>query len=205
MTESCVCVVDSDASSRQLVAELAAAMLVDCQSFMTAEDLLAAFPRGNAVVVSEFRLLGINGIELQRRLNDASRCCQLIFHTAFAETRLVVTAMQSGAVTVLEKPASEQALWDALRQGLTRGAKLHWLAEQQAELRAQLEKLSKRERLVLRSMLDGRPNKSIARQLDVSVRTVENCRHNIFRKTRTNSIAELVRQIVERAPWFDQL
>ena len=196
MTESCICVVGGDSLSRQITCGLAAELGADHRAYSGAEGLLATLPEHPiVVVVAEFRVLGISGLELQATLNQMDRVFEIIFHTAHAETKLTVNAMRAGAQTVLEKPASEQDLWDALKRSLVHGRARWKLHQHRSVFRARLAELSERERHVLRLMLEGCPNKEIARHLEVSLRTVETSRHNIFRKTRTDSVAELVRQV----------
>jgi FixJ family two-component response regulator len=65
------------------------------------------------------------------------------------------------------------------------------------EIRTRRETLTPSERQVLQLMVEGMPNKTIALRMDVSERTVENRRHEIFLKMQANSVAELVRMVIE--------
>jgi FixJ family two-component response regulator len=189
-----VFVVDPDQSASDLVRRLCDEMGVRSASFQTADVFLAAY-QGNrpACVVAEFRLRGMNGIELQESLVADCRALPFVFVTADPETRLIVRAMRNGAITVLEKPLSHQEVWDAINQALTIEQKMHRIDARHSEVRRRLSSLTQNERLVLDMMIEGKTNKWIARKLEVSVRTIESRRHQVFRKTKTESVAELVR------------
>jgi two-component system response regulator FixJ len=113
---------------------------------------------------------------------------------------LTVRAMKNGAVTLLDKPYQDNDLWDAVRSALTRDAAFRQQSIRVREFRERLDRLTVKEICVLNLILKGRPNKLMAAALMVSERTVENRRREIFRKTETNSVAELVRLAIE-AGW----
>jgi FixJ family two-component response regulator len=139
----------------------------------------------------------MSGLELQESMAAESIALPVIFLTRFAETRLTVKAMQNGALTVLDKPANSQDLWDALRKGLATDRQARRVDAAHNETRRRLARLTKKEWQVLDLLIEGKTNKVIANSLDVSVRTVEARRHQIFRKTKTDSLAQLVRLILQ--------
>lgn len=197
-------IVESDDSVIALVQAIADEMHVPCKSFTRAEDFLAAYRDDQpGCLVTEFRLLGMNGIELQETLAADYSSLPVIFVAANPETRLSVKAMQNGAVTVLEKPLSYQELWDSIRRALTRDEHTRRIDAKHTVVRRRLGLLNEKERKVLDLMIQGKANKIIARRLDVSLRTVEARRHQIFKKTKTESIAELVRLILLSEPIGD--
>lgn len=190
-------IIDTDESTVELMQAIAKDMPAPCESFLNAEDFLAAFTADRpGCVVTEIRLLGINGIELLETLAADYVSLPVIFVTAHAETRLTVRAMQSGAMTVLEKPPSHQELWDAVRCALRLSERTRRIDEKHSAVRERLARLTRKERQVLDLLIEGRPNKTIASRLDVSIRTVEARRHQIFKKTKTDSVAELVKLIL---------
>jgi FixJ family two-component response regulator len=199
--QATIFIIDPDESAVAMVRAIAEEMHVPCEAFTQAEDFLAAYT-GNrpGCLVTEIRLMGVNGIELQETL--AADCISLpvVFVTSHAETRLTVLAMQNGAITVLEKPPSLQELWDAIRTGLTLDEKTRRIDAKHSAIRRRLARLTKKEQQVLDLMIQGKPNKVIASRLDVSIRTVEARRHHIFKKTGTDSVAELVRLILMSEP-----
>ena len=108
--------------------------------------------------------------------------------------------MKNGVVTLLDKPYQDNDLWDAVRSALTRDATYRKRSRRMREIRDRLDRLTPKEASVLDLILKGRPNKLMAIELKVSERTVENRRREVFRKTETNSVAELVRLAIE-AGW----
>ncbi len=121
----------------------------------------------------------------------------IIFVTAYAETALTVQAMQQGALHVLEKPFSQQRLCDLLWRAFENSQQIWRIDQRHQAVRQRLSLLTSKEQLVLKKILAGRSNKQIAIDLDISIRTVEARRLEIFKKTGTTSVAELVRTVIE--------
>jgi len=193
--------VDPDESITTFLHAIALEMQVQCESFSQAEDFLDAYEASRpGCLVTEFRLLGMNGVELQELLAAECSALPVVFVTGHAETRLCVRAMQNGAITVLEKPLSHQELWDALRKALTHDKNMRRIDARHSHVRKRLANLTPKERQVLDLMIQGKANKVIAHRLAVSIRTVEARRHQIFKKTATDSIAELVKLILLTEP-----
>jgi two-component system response regulator FixJ len=116
--------------------------------------------------------------------------------TAYPRTSLTVRAMKYGAITLLEKPYEDDDLWDAVRDALLQDEQQRERQNRLREIRRRLNSLSEKEAEVIDLMVEGIANKVIARRLDVSVRTVENRRHDIFEKMQAKSLAELVRMVI---------
>ena len=168
------------------------------QSFASAEEFLESYtPDRPGCLVTDVRMLGMSGIELQEELRFRGIELPVIVLTAFARTSLTVRAMRNGAVTMLDKPYNDDALWDAVRQALKQDADQRAVRDRQHALRQRFTTLTPSEREVLDLVVAGQPNKTIAKRLDMSVRTVENRRHDIFNKLQASSVAELVRLTVE--------
>jgi FixJ family two-component response regulator len=140
---------------------------------------------------------GMSGIELQERLLERNIPIPVIVLTAYPRTRVTVRAMAAGAVTLLEKPYDEEELWDAIRKALARDASRREGIQRQREIRQRVDQLTAGERAVMDLIVQGQPNKTIAKRLEISVRAVENRRSAIFSKMRADSVAELVRLVIE--------
>lgn len=190
-------VVDDDDQARKAVMALIGAMGVETQGFASAEEFLAHYKgRRPACLVTDVRMLGMSGLELQEELRRRGATIPVIVLTAFASTPAAVRAMKNGAVTMLEKPCRDDELWEAVRDGLA--------AERQAlaadvtrdELRRRMATLTPKEREVLQYITAGDANKVVARKMGVSVRTVEIHRRGVFQKMGADSLAELVRLVV---------
>src|SRR5262245_34436362 len=114
-----VYVIDDDRSAREAVAELVESMGVRTQTFPSAERFLESYrPELTGCLVSDVRMLGISGVDLLERIVESPCVLPVILITAYADVPLAVRAMRLGAYTLLEKPCSNDALWDAIRGGL---------------------------------------------------------------------------------------
>lgn len=193
-----VYVVDDDPASREAVAELVQEMGVQSKTFGSAEEFLEKYDgRRPACLVTDVRMLRMSGLELQEELEERGTGLATIVLTAYADTPVTVRAIKNGAVTLLEKPCRDLELWDAIREGLSQDSAT-WAADcQQRERAEQLASLTDAERAVLDLILDGEPNKAVASKLEISVRTVEVRRQNIYSKMHADSIAQLVRHVLE--------
>jgi two-component system response regulator FixJ len=199
--QAIVYIIDPDDNDRNIVRETATALQAACQSFGSAEEFLEDYSEDlPGCVVSELRLLGMNGLDLQARMAQWNIRLPVIFLTRCAETHLTVAAMRSGALTVLDKPAGRQELWDAVYTALTLDRERRLEDNLHDDVQNRLKELTFKEQMVLELMLEGLPNKTIARRLDISIRTVETRRSLIFKKTHTRSVAELVRLTLQAEP-----
>ena len=131
-----------------------------------------------------------------RSRRSADPAPQMVFVTAHANTRRTVQAMQSGAVTVLDKASAKKEIKDAIQLALTRDKTLRRTYARRSIVRKRLALLTDKERQVLDLMLQGKTNQWIARRLRVSLRTIESRRHQVFKKMKTDSIAQLVKSVV---------
>ncbi len=193
-----VFVIDDDEAARLSVCALATSMHVPSVGFASAEEFLEAFdPDRPGCVVADVRMPGVSGVDLLGILEERGSRIPVIIVTAFANTPLTVKAMKGGAATFLEKPCSNHELWDAIREALARDAASRADSEGIREIRERMAKLTPGERQVLSMLVEGKLNKSIARELDVSLRTVESRRHNVFVKMGTTTVAELVRIVMQ--------
>ncbi len=196
-----VYIVDDDEGARQSLRAVTRSMGVHAETFESAESFLAAFdPNQHGCLVTDLRMHGMSGIELQKKLVDDGVTLPVIIITAHAETPLTVQAVKKGAVNVLEKPCRDYELFDAIRDALAADAQARRnrsRVNEQRDFQKRLAALSPDEQRVLELMVDGVANKVIARRVDVSIRTVESRRQRIFEKTNTHSLAELVRMVTE--------
>jgi two-component system response regulator FixJ len=195
--DAVVFIVDDDEQVRKAVKALVEAMGVTSESYPSAEEFLRAYDgRRPACLVTDVRMLGMSGLELQERMIEQGLSMSVIVLTAFATTPTTVRAMRNGALTLMEKPCNDDELWDAIRRGLANDLENFELEQQRSNLKLRLESLTPKEREVLDLMISGDANKVIARKLDCSIRTVENHRQKVFQKMEADSLAELVRMAV---------
>jgi FixJ family two-component response regulator len=196
-SEPTVFVVDDDEQSCKSVCALVRSMGLRAESFSSAEQFLGACPEGRpGCLVTDIRMPGMNGLDLQEEIKRRNVGLPVIVITAYARTPSTIRAIRGGAVTLLEKPYENEDLWDAIRQALARDAAGRAEQERRREIVRRMARLTQSEREVMSLMIEGLPNKTIARRLNVSIRTVENRRHTVFEKTQAGSIAELVRMTI---------
>jgi FixJ family two-component response regulator len=196
-----VYIVDDDRAVRQSVAALVGEMGVRTKLYASAEEFLQAYDGHRpGCLVTDVRMVGMSGIELQAHLARQGVSLSVIVLTAYADTPLTVRAIKQGAVTLLTKPCRDQELWDAILAALREDIDKYQRDARRTELRARFESLTPAERRVLDRMVEGDANKVMAKRLGVSIRTIEVRRANVFRKVGTDSLAELVRFYLEAAP-----
>ncbi|MGH8302837.1 MAG: response regulator transcription factor, partial [Steroidobacteraceae bacterium] len=121
----------------------------------------------------------------------------VIFITGHGDIPMAVEAMQHGAHDFLEKPFRDQDLIDRIQQALANDAKARAALEERNAIRVRLESLTPRERQVLALMVQGRSNKIMAHELDVSQRTLEIHRARVMEKSGAASLAQLVRMVID--------
>ncbi|MBI1869254.1 MAG: response regulator [Methylocystis sp.] len=200
--ERVVHIVDDDPAVRDSLGLLLVNDGFDVQTHASAKDFLGAVgPHEEGCVVTDVRMPGMSGFDLMTKMKERRVDLPVIVITAHADVPLAVQAMKEGAIDLLEKPFDDEALLASVRQALT--AKNRY-ATRSAETQATLERLATltaRENEVLAGLLDGKPNKAIARDLGISVRTVEVHRANVMAKMQAGSLSELVRMslAVQRA------
>ena len=189
-----VFVVDDDADVRESVQELLESVGLLSQSFGTAQEFLAAGRSdGPSCLILDVRLPGISGLELQHELKRGRISIPIIFLTAHADVPMSVKAMKSGAVEFLTKPFRQQDLLDAVQRSLTRARILREKERELTELRDRYERLSVREREVMKLVVSGMLNKQVAAELGASEATIKMYRSQVMKKMQAKSLPELVR------------
>jgi two-component system response regulator DctR len=168
------------------------------ESFASAQafdDMLSAGfePRQTCCLLLDVRMPQMSGLALFERLIERgfSRAMPVIFLTGHADVPTAVDAVKRGAFDFCEKPFSDNALVDRIEQALQSSAQVLQARAQRTGLQARLDDLTERERDVMRLEVEGLPNKLIADQLAISVRTVEVHRARIFDKMDVKSAVEL--------------
>lgn len=144
-------------------------------------------------IISDVRMPGIDGLELQRRLKGLDVNLPFIIMTGHADVPLAVEAMKAGAIDFIEKPFDDQLLLSAINTALARFSEAGHREAEIAQIQTKLQSLSAREQQVLQGLLAGHPNKTIAYDLTLSPRTVEVHRANVMTKMGASSLSDLIR------------
>jgi two-component system response regulator FixJ len=196
-TSQIVHVIDDDVAVRQSLAFLLSTAGYAVRVHESAVAFLKALPDVQAgCVVTDIRMPGMDGLELQRQLRSLKVGLPVIVITGHGDIALAVQAMKAGAVDFIEKPFDDDVLLGAIGSALDRHVHAAEREARMAEVGRRAQSLSERERDVLAGLVAGKPNKIIAHELGISSRTVEVYRANVMTKMRADSLSELVRMAI---------
>ncbi|QEN85254.1 response regulator transcription factor FixJ [Labrys sp. KNU-23] len=199
-----VFIIDDDAAVRDSLAFLLSTSGFAVTPFETAERFLDALPQlGFGCVVTDIRMPEIDGIELLKRLKATAAHLPVIVMTGHGDVPLAVEAMKLGAVDFMEKPFEDERLINVLHAAFEQSTRATKVAADMGELAARLASLSPRERQVMDGLVAGLSNKEIAREYEISPRTVEVYRANVMMKMQAGNISELVRLAIRSGALSD--
>lgn len=200
-----VFVVDADAGVRDATTMLLQTAGFDVAAYGSGEAFLgSASLHAQGCVLLDVRLPGIGGIEVQRLLTQLGSRLAVVILTADADIPTSVAAMRAGASDFIEKPyqpdrliaAVDAALADALDEmsdGACDEGRARALSRPQLIARRMVDKLSARQLQVLQGLVSGLSNKTIARDLDLSPRTVEMHRADMMERLGVTRLSEVLR------------
>ncbi|MFC4161371.1 response regulator transcription factor [Chitinimonas lacunae] len=187
-----VYVVDDDAAVRDALALLLQAHGHPVRAFASGEAFLAALEaQSSGCVILDVRMDGLSGLDVFDRLCQRGSELSVLFLSGHGDIPMAVQAVKQGAFDFLEKPCREEELLHKLDQALAQIAQRRQVRQGTAALQARLARLSPREREVMQQVLAGKLNKQIADELQITVRTVEVHRANVFTKMEVRSAVEL--------------
>jgi two-component system response regulator FixJ len=196
-TDPVVHVVDDDDAVRHSLAFLLMSSGFAVRTYASATlflDGLAAVQPG--CVVTDVRMPGLSGLDLQHELLNRRIGLPVIVMTGHGDVPLAVEAMKAGAVDFIEKPFSDEKMIAAIQTGLDRYARDAQRTDAASMVETRLNGLTPREREVLDGLVTGLPNKTIAYDLNISPRTVEVHRANLMTKMGAANLPELVRMVL---------
>jgi two-component system, LuxR family, response regulator FixJ len=189
-----VYVIDDDEAMRDSLDFLLGAADFHVTLFESAQHFLDALPDASfGCVVSDVRMPGIDGIEMLKRLKASRSTFPVVIMTGHGDVPLAVEAMKLGAVDFLEKPFEDDRLIGMIDIALKQAKSGAQTEAVTVEIAARIASLSPRERQVMEGLIAGLSNKLIAREYDISPRTIEVYRANVMTKMQAGSLSELVR------------
>lgn len=186
-------VIDDDAGLRDALAFLLEVNGVNARFYESGDAFLAALPVEEGCLLTDVRMPGLTGLELVRELKSRGHDLPVIVMTGHGDVPLAVEAMKAGVIDFIEKPFDDEVLLGAIRAAFEQ---LRDGVEPDASrlaAQARLAQLSPREREVLAGVVEGKLNKVIAHELEISPRTVEIYRANLMSKTGARNVADLMR------------
>ena len=187
--------IDDDAAVRDSLALLIGTVGLRVQTWASPQDFMTAFDRSSiGAIVLDVRMPGISGLTVLDKLVAEGVDQPVIMLTGHGTVDMCRRAFKSGAAEFLEKPVDDQALLDALQSSVQQHVKSRARNREDRDARERYAQLSEREREVLGLIVAGLTNKEIGRALDVSPRTVETHRANLFAKLDAESLAQLIRR-----------
>jgi FixJ family two-component response regulator len=187
-------VIDDDASMRRALERQLEGAGYRVEAFASAQDYLDRAPAGGiACIVSDVRMPGLSGLDLQASLARAGRDLPMVFMSGHGDVPTTAQAMKAGAVGFLAKPFSTGELMAAVGDALARSRELEAARRERAEVRHRYESLTSREREVFALVTAGLLNKRIADRLGAAEGTIKIHRGRVMEKMSAGSVADLVR------------
>ncbi len=197
MVDRTVHVVDDDPAVRRSLERLLDAAGFHVVSYQSpAAFLNAASGLSAGCVLLDIRMPGVDGLEVQSRLNRLRVNLPVIVMTGHGDVPSAVRAMKAGAVDFLEKPFDDETLLNAIGGAFAKASRLIGGDREAVRAAQRIATLSPREREVLDALLAGRPNKVIAFDLNISVRTVEVHRARMMERLGTKQFTDAIRLAV---------
>lgn len=198
-----VFLIDDDEAVLHSQNELLTAAGHHVDSYRSAESFLSALnPQSQGCVITDLKMSGMSGLDLQRKLVASQSLLPLIVVSGHANIPTTVELMENGAVTLLQKPYNAGELLAAVQRGLGQFVENRDRAAELYSIQRRLDSLSPPEMSVLELMVAGRPNKVISTELEISMRTVDRRRSIVLKKMQVDSAPELARLVTlaEAAP-----
>ena len=191
-----VFVVDDDVSVRESLELLIEESGWRAETFASAREFLAR-PRPSvpSCLVLNVALPDLSGLDLQKRVAADRSDMPVIFITGHGDIATTVRAMKAGAIDFLMKPFGDDALLDAIRNGLERSRRALEHAQKTNALRQNYASLTPREREVMVLVVSGLLNKQVGGELGISEITVKAHRGQVMRKMKADSLPALVKMV----------
>ncbi|EIJ42978.1 response regulator [Beggiatoa alba B18LD] len=202
--KSTVFIVDDEEAIREAVRWLMESIHYPTECFPSSEAFLEKYQsaqganQATGCLVLDNNLPGLSGLELLEKIKkgDAPLILPVIMMTGQGDIATAVSAMKSGAFDFIEKPLNEKLLLDRVKQAIAYDTEIRRESMERENVMKKVETLTPREHQVMLKLVEGKSSKVIARELDISHKTVEIHRGRIMEKMDAASVVELVRMII---------
>ncbi len=197
-TEPTVFIVDDDEAVRESLVFLLKSVSRKAESFASAQQFLDQYsPTRPGCLLLDIRMPGMSGLDLQEKLNEMHCILPIIFITGHGDVPVAVKAIQAGAADFIQKPFEDSELLSRIEEVLKEEADNRDVLIERTVILKNIESLTGRETQVMEQVVEGKANKMIAYNLNVSQRTVEIHRANVMDKMQAKSLAQLVRLVMK--------
>jgi FixJ family two-component response regulator len=188
-----VFIVDDDAEIRGIMRDVVERQGYAVSVFADGAEFLEAFTADQAgCLIADAKMPGIGGLQMIERLKAMNAQLSIIVITAYGDIAMAVRAMKAGAMDFLQKPVRQEELLCCIRRACEAAGERSGSSERN-EAEARIKGLTSRQRQILELVLSGAPTKTIAADLNLSQRTVDNHRAAIMRKLGAKSLPSLIR------------
>lgn len=192
--EPIIQIIDDDRHLVESIVWIVESIGLKTKTYSRAQDFLEQYnPNQHGCLILDVRLPGMSGLELQQTLNELGSTLPIIFISGHSDIPLAVRIMKAGAFDFLTKPFNDQMLLENINKALS----LDKLRQEKniyfSETEARYALLSQREKQVLQGVVEGKQNRELAAELNISLKTVEAHRGNMMRKMNVKSASQLVR------------
>jgi FixJ family two-component response regulator len=188
-----ICIVDDDASVRDSLSIMLGLKGFDCRTYESSESFLSAVPDKPCCLVLDLNMTGMDGLDLQEKLQAIHTPIEVIFLTAFADVDVMRRAFLNQAIDFLEKPVVMSLLLNAIERAFER-LKSNAVASVNTQI---LDTLTPREREVMAAIAQGMTHREAGDVLGISPRTVEVHKGRVMEKLGIKTVAELVRLSID--------
>lgn len=195
--ESTVYIVDDDENIRKSLAQLFEAVGYNFEIFSSSQDFLDSYDSTKpGCLVLDIRMPGMSGLGLQEKLAKYRDTLPIIFITGHGDVTTAIEAFKGGATDFIEKPFNDQKLLDSIDKSIETSLKNYRNHVEVADIQKRMDALTPREREILKGVVDGKTNKMIALEFEISPKTVDFHRCNIMEKMGVNSAVQLTRVVM---------
>ena len=192
--------VDDDEAIRDALSWLLKSRNLPYATYDSAESFLAAWsPAMSGCVVLDMRMSGMSGLDCFDQLRERQSTLPVIFLTGHGDVPLAVQTLKKGAFDFFEKPLNDNDLANRIEEALAHDVQQRAANASVDSLKARLATLTSRERQIMELVLAGKFNKVIADELNISMRTVEVHRANLFDKMHVKTAVELANLLKNNA------